>query len=825
MKTQINLISIALIVISGLITNDAMGTEWQHDPLTPGDWYDPNNWSYGVPTITETVEIKNNGHAQIIGGNAKARRVFIGNNGAAETGQLTQEGGLLTIDEHLSIATNWASSGTYTLRANGELIVGTDEKHGGKGSVAIFEHESGTHTVTGTLYLSYNGWGGGGSDYWGSTSHYTLSAGELNAGNEVVAHEGPWELRKSEATFIHLGGDNNIDGSLHLGQGWNTKGAYNLENGNLNVVGNEHISEVGRGEFYQTGGVHTVNGSVYIGYQYSTLAGSNPAYEYVGKYDLQGGEFNVQTNEHVGYYQGRGTFTQSGGTHVVSYALEIGTDSDLGIYEISGGVLDANDCVVGEHGTFTIKGNDAVIHFDNYLQANSSTLELNFNGDGVSPINVSNNASISGVLNVVDSGAPYGRFNAIIAAENILGSFTDVYLPGSNWLWGIDDDVLWIQHLPDATVTVLSPNGSEELISDSVHTLTWSSEGAITNVKLEYSDANGIDGTWEVIDASTPNDCEYDWTVPEATSEQCLIRVSDISDPNNIFDVSDGVFTIYECVNQPVSDLNNDCKVNFADLAIFALDWLFNGNPFDSGYTEPLLIMWVYIDNDPGIGSGYEGFNGYMSKYETTNAQYCQFLNEAYASGDITVDANDIIGANGSNGGEDFVGELYYDAAGLGGTIAGAVNGGAARINYNGSSFAIDSGFDDHPVTYVSWYGATAFCNYYGYRLPTEWEWQAVADYDGTFTYGCGASIDVNTANYSDSPHQDGTTAVGSFGTYGYGMCDMAGNVWEWTNSGSPNFVIRGGSWRIQVSGCTVSYKDNDIPGYSGYVSGFRVCR
>jgi len=124
----------------------------------------------------------------------------------------------------------------------------------------------------------------------------------------------------------------------------------------------------------------------------------------------------------------------------------------------------------------------------------------------------------------------------------------------------------------------------------------------------------------------------------------------------------------------------------------------------------------------------------------------------------------------------------YYDLAGSGETCDGATNGGATRIHYSGSSFSVDSGFENHPVTYVSWYGATAFCNYYGYRLPTEWEWQAVADYYGSYTYGCGTSINNGIANYVGSTHLNGTTVVGSIGDpsgYGYGICDMAGNVWE----------------------------------------------
>jgi hypothetical protein len=241
---------------------------------------------------------------------------------------------------------------------------------------------------------------------------------------------------------------------------------------------------------------------------------------------------------------------------------------------------------------------------------------------------------------------------------------------------------------------------------------------------------------------------------------------------------------------------------------------------------EPSGMVWVSI-NDPEV-SGHEGFTGYMSKYETTNAQYCQFLNAALASGDITVSGNNVLGASGSNSGADFVGQVYYDLAGPGYTNDGATNGGAARINYSGGVFSVDSGFENHPVTYVSWYGATAFCNYYGYRLPTEWEWQAVADYDGSYDYGCGTTINHIIANYGyggGSTHPDGTTIVGTFGTYGYGMCDMAGNVWEFTSSiySGSDLVIRGGGWGSHDYGCSVSYRQDGGSGDPHSYFGFRV--
>ncbi len=287
----------------------------------------------------------------------------------------------------------------------------------------------------------------------------------------------------------------------------------------------------------------------------------------------------------------------------------------------------------------------------------------------------------------------------------------------------------------------------------------------------------------------------------------------------------------------PSMDLTGDCFVDmadfadlagqwlsgalFEDLTEMALQWLTDGTPNDD-------FVWIYI-NDPGV-SEHEPFIGYMSKYETTNAQYCQFLNAALAAADIFVDGDYVKGRNGLNPGEDFAGEYYYYLAGPGFYFFdGAVNGGAARINWTGGSFTVDPGFENHPVTYVSWYGAAAFSSYYGWRLPTEWEWQAAADYNGTFTYGCGTSINHSRANYLGSAHPNGTTVVGAFGTYGYGISDMAGNLWEWTSSFwdfSTNLrVIRGGGWADLNSNCTVTARVGYEPSSVFCGTGFRVCR
>ena len=269
----------------------------------------------------------------------------------------------------------------------------------------------------------------------------------------------------------------------------------------------------------------------------------------------------------------------------------------------------------------------------------------------------------------------------------------------------------------------------------------------------------------------------------------------------------------------PSADLTGDCRVDAADFAVMASQWLFQGVPDDPNVS----MEWVYI-NDPGV-EGHEGFVGEMSKYETTNAQFCAFLNAALASGDITVSGDRVYGADGTNEGADFVGEIYFETYDV---------DSDSQIIYGGGVFSVRSrdGYDmsDHPVVELSWWGATAFCNYYGWRLPTIWEWIAVADYDGTFNYGCGTTIDYSKANYeeinpvglSSRPY---TSPVGYYPAYGYGLCDMTGNVNEWTSFFDYENVICGGSWKSWAEDCLVLFLDGYGPDDTGDFAGFRVCR
>lgn len=230
-------------------------------------------------------------------------------------------------------------------------------------------------------------------------------------------------------------------------------------------------------------------------------------------------------------------------------------------------------------------------------------------------------------------------------------------------------------------------------------------------------------------------------------------------------------------------------------------------------------LVWVTVNNP--------AFAGQICKHEVTNAQYCAFLNTALAADNIVVESNYVRGARGSNSKGGFEGRDYYNLEGVGWPASAAIKKGAARITYSGYSFSVMDIFKNHPVNYVSWYGAMAFCNYYGYRLPTALEWQSVAAYDGTHKYGCGTTIDNRLANYRDSAHPHGTTPVSQFGAYGYGLADLAGNVWEWTSTVGDDEcrVLHGGSWLHWSFHCSVGMEFNLTPDKMGCHTGFRVWR
>jgi formylglycine-generating enzyme required for sulfatase activity len=159
----------------------------------------------------------------------------------------------------------------------------------------------------------------------------------------------------------------------------------------------------------------------------------------------------------------------------------------------------------------------------------------------------------------------------------------------------------------------------------------------------------------------------------------------------------------------------------------------------------------------------------------------------------------------------------------------------------------------DHPVTLVRWEDAAAYCAWLSsasgraVRLPTEAEWEKAArgGLDGRL-YPWGDQLDGSHANFLVDPSLKstyGTTACRSYAANGFGLFDMAGNVWEWVQDWyGPNYyavsphesprgpdegtlrVVRGGSWlSAEARMLSCSHRHKVPPDTYSYGIGFRI--
>jgi formylglycine-generating enzyme required for sulfatase activity len=92
----------------------------------------------------------------------------------------------------------------------------------------------------------------------------------------------------------------------------------------------------------------------------------------------------------------------------------------------------------------------------------------------------------------------------------------------------------------------------------------------------------------------------------------------------------------------------------------------------------------------------------------------------------------------------------------------------------------VPKGKEKHPVVNVSWDDASAFCAYEGKRLPTEAEWERACrgPEDGKMFPWGDRDPTLKDAHYGAL---DGPTSVCTKAKNAYGLCDIIGNVWEWT--------------------------------------------
>ena len=265
---------------------------------------------------------------------------------------------------------------------------------------------------------------------------------------------------------------------------------------------------------------------------------------------------------------------------------------------------------------------------------------------------------------------------------------------------------------------------------------------------------------------------------------------------------------------------------------------------------------WAVIGNagntvdDTDFGS--VSYTYKISTTEVTTAQYVEFLN-AVAS----TDTYGLYSLDMSN-------STYYQ--------------GISRSGDSGTyKYSVNTGWDNHPVVYVSWYDSLRFVNWlnngqledastteYGaynmalqatdpssiarlsesdYWLPSENEWYKAAFYDpetgAYYDYATGSDTipdyttpnndTGNSANYHGftvgAPYY--STEVGAYDESDspYGTYDQNGNVWEW-NEALLNDIergLRGASWYSAAMFLPSSYQHSNDPEMENYIIGFRV--
>lgn len=206
-----------------------------------------------------------------------------------------------------------------------------------------------------------------------------------------------------------------------------------------------------------------------------------------------------------------------------------------------------------------------------------------------------------------------------------------------------------------------------------------------------------------------------------------------------------------------------------------------------------------------------------IGRNEITNAQYAAFLSAAGTT-------------------EDEEGHPYI-----------GLDDPDLRIHFDGFEWLPDADWENHPMREVSWFGADAYCRWYGGRLPTEAEWEKAARWDPdlqvAFVWPWGNVFDctLNSSWWCNEPYDTGITTypVGSFpdGASPYGARDMAGNVWEWTMGGYTSYplcefefedytreVQRGGSWTNSDYNLRCAARSPQPRYITDANLGFRIC-
>jgi len=144
------------------------------------------------------------------------------------------------------------------------------------------------------------------------------------------------------------------------------------------------------------------------------------------------------------------------------------------------------------------------------------------------------------------------------------------------------------------------------------------------------------------------------------------------------------------------------------------------------------------------------------------------------------------------------------------------------------AAIADDPARREHPVTRVSYLDARAYCEWRKRSLPTEEQWEKAARGTDLREYPWGERFDVRRLNSRAAKKRD-TTPVTSYpdGASPFGVMDLAGNVWEWTESwfdGAGDLkVLKGGCHALTKEYAEISQRHFNDPAFGNNLTGFRT--